>query len=540
MSIAEPILSKQRIEQMHQSKHWLDKTLLNYFDAAVAQFAYKPAVIAYRKGQAEKDIKTYQELAQLSDRLAAGLLKKGVKKGEVVSFQLPNIWEFLVVYLACMRIGAISNPMMPIFREKELSYMLSFAESKVVFAPKLFRGFDHQQLLQKLQPSLPKLEKVCILDDQGLEPFMVDQVTEEDRKQFEDRALSPNEVFLLMYTSGTTGTPKGVMHTANTHDYSARKFIGRTQFNSSETVFMGSPTAHMTGLMYGVSVPFMLGSTTVLLDQWDADVAWKIIHDEKVAFTMGATPFLADLSDSKSLEQCNHDAFRLFVCGGAPVPPALGRRASQRLNVTLMTVWGMTEMGAVTTTLLDDPEEKVFETDGCPYDGTGVRIINQAGDLVADGEEGRLQTRGPGNFVGYLKRPEDYDTDAEGWHETGDLAKIIHSKYIRITGRSKDIIIRGGENIPVAVVENALYQHPAIQDTAIVAKPDERLGERAYCFITLREGQTVTFEQLQEYLLEQGLSKNYWPEFIQILEAMPRTASGKIQKFKLREMAATL
>jgi cyclohexanecarboxylate-CoA ligase len=197
-------------------------------------------------------------------------------------------------------------------------------------------------------------------------------------------------------------------------------------------------------------------------------------------------------------------------------------------------------MGAVTTTLLDDPEEKVFETDGCPYDGTEVRVINQAGDLVQDGEEGRLQTRGPGNFVGYLKRPEDYDTDSEGWHETGDLAKIIHQKYIRITGRSKDIIIRGGENIPVAVVENALYQHPAIQDTAIVAKPDERLGERAYCFITLREGQTVTFEQLQEYLLEQGLSKNYWPEFIQILEAMPRTASGKIQKFKLREMTATL
>jgi len=208
MSIAEPILSKQRIKQMHQSKHWLDKTLLDYFDAAVAQFADKPAVIAYRKGQAEKDVKTYQKLAQLSDRLAAGLLKQGVKKGEVVSFQLPNIGEFVVVYLACMRIGAISNPMMPIFREKELSYMLSFAESKVVFAPKLFRGFDHQQLLQKLQPSLPKLEKVCILDDQGLEAFMVDQVTAEDRKQFEDRALSPNEVFLLMYTSGTRAHQK--------------------------------------------------------------------------------------------------------------------------------------------------------------------------------------------------------------------------------------------------------------------------------------------------------------------------------------------
>ncbi|HIF17403.1 MAG TPA: cyclohexanecarboxylate-CoA ligase [Cycloclasticus sp.] len=537
MSIAKPILSSQRIETMQSTGHWQGKTILDFFDANVAKQGDKTAVIAYGKENNTRVSKTYQELADLSDRFAAGLLKQGIKKGDVVSYQLPNWWEFVVVYLACMRVGAISNPLMPIFREQELSFMLSFAESKLVIGPDTFKKFNHAELLNKLQSDLPSLEAVWSIGDNGLDAYMVEQVTEQDRATFEAVKLTPNDVFLIMYTSGTTGAPKGVMHTSNTHEYSARKFIERSELTSEELILMGSPTAHMTGLMYGVSVPIMLGSTTVLLDQWDADLAWKIIRDEQIAFTMGATPFLADLSDSSAVDDCNHDKFRLFACGGAPVPPALGRRASARLNVNLVTVWGMTEMSAVTTTLLTDSEEKVFETDGCPYDGTEVRVIDQQDAAVENGTEGRLQTRGAGNFVGYLKRPEAHDTDEEGWFETGDLAKIVHEHYIRITGRSKDIIIRGGENIPVAVVENFLYRHDALQDVAIVAKADERLGERACCYITLRPQQSFDLETLKTYLSDEGLSKNYWPEYLEILDAMPRTASGKIQKFKLRDMA---
>ncbi len=540
MTIADPILSNQRIQAMREANYWQDKTLLAFFDEATVKHGNKPAVIAYCKERGTQQSKTYNELLALSDRLAAGLLQNGVGKGDVVSFQLPNWWEFIVVYLACMRVGAISNPLMPIFRESELAYMLGFAESKVVFAPSNFRGFDHAAMFSQLREHLPCIEQVCILAEQGLEPFMVDEVSDAHRAQFEKNQLAPNDVFLLMYTSGTTGSPKGVMHTSNTHEYTARQFISRTQVTSEENVFMGSPTAHMTGLMFGVSMPIMLGATTVLLDQWDPALAWQIIKDEKIAFTMGATPFLADLSESDALESCNHDAFRVFVCGGAPVPPAIGRRAAKRLNLNLVTVWGMTEMSAVTTTLLTDTEEKVFETDGYPYDGTEVRIVDINGEPVVNGVEGRLQTRGAGNFVGYLKRPEAYDTDADGWFETGDLAQILHEKYIRITGRSKDIIIRGGENIPVATIENALYRHPLVQDSAVVAKPDERLGEKACCFVTLKENTDVDLQTIKDYLSSEGLSKSYWPEYLEILSAMPRTASGKIQKFKLRELAEKL
>jgi len=540
MSIVEPILSNERIQKMYHSKQWNDTTMLEYFDQAVAQHGEKTAVIGYLKQTGRQQPISYQQLADLADRLAAGLLKKGIVKGDIVSFQLPNCWEFIVVYLACLRVGAIINPLMPIFRERELSFMLSFAESKLVFSPAVFRGFDHGEMINKLAEDISSLQHVCVIDNNGLEQFMVEQVSDQDRATFAANKVLPNEVFLIMYTSGTTGMPKGVMHTSNTHEYAARKFIERARLTAGENILAGSPMAHMTGLMFGVSALFMLGTTSILLDQWDVDLAWQIIRDENIAFTMGATPFIADLTDSSYAESCNHDNFRVFLCGGAPVPPVIGRTASEKLKLNILTVWGMTEMSAVTSTLLGDSEEKLFESDGCPYAGTEVRILDQQGAELAAGQEGRLQTRGPANFVGYLKRPEAYETDELGWHETGDLAKIVHQKYIRITGRSKDIIIRGGENIPVANVENALYQHTAIQDTAIVAKPDQRLGEKACCFITFRDGKTASFEQIKTFLAEQGVSKNYWPEYIEVLSDMPRTASGKIQKFKLREMAQQL
>lgn len=540
MSIADPVIADDRIQSMVDLGRWRNKTLLNDFDKAVLLHSSKPAIIGYLKDTGAETSVSYQQLADISDRLAAGMLNKGIKKGDVVSFQLPNWWEFVAVFLACMRIGAISNPLMPIYRENELTYMLNFGASKLMFIPDKFKGFDHAQMLESLNQTLPALESICVVGQSSLTPFLVEKVTAEHRAAFDENSLSANDVFLLMYTSGTTGAPKGVMHTPNTHEYAARKYIERTKLSASEVIFMGSPTAHMTGLMFGVTVPLMLGATSVLLDQWDPSLAWKIIHDKNVAFTMGATPFLADLCDSELVASCNQDDFRLFVCGGAPVPPALARRASKKLNVNLMTVWGMTEMSVATATLLTDSEEKLFETDGCPYDGTEIRVVNDQGMAVKHGEEGRLQVRGAGNFVGYLKRPEAYDTDKAGWFDTGDLAKIIHQHYVRITGRSKDIIIRGGENIPVVTLENALYRHPAVQDAAIVSKPDDRLGERACCFMTVRHGDHLTLQDMQAYLLEEGISKNYWPEYLDILNEMPRTASGKIQKFKLRDMAKKL
>jgi cyclohexanecarboxylate-CoA ligase len=334
--------------------------------------------------------------------------------------------------------------------------------------------------------------------------------------------------------------PKGVMHCAYTMLYNIRQFIARTRMTGDDVVFMGSPLAHQTGFMYGMWLPLILQTKMVLLDQWQGDTAWGLIAEESASFTISATPFLADLTHSPRAAQCNSERFRLFVCGGAPIPRVLAETAAATLQINLMPIWGMTECGAITSTELDDPAEKIFGTDGVPLPGCRLAIRDSNGNPVPIGQEGLLFEYSPSTFVGYLKRPEAYDVDADGYFDTGDLARMDADGYIRITGRTKDIIIRGGENIPVVEVENVLYKHPATVDVAIVAMPDERLGELGCCFVTLAEGANLTFADLRAFLIENQIAKNYWPEHLEVIVEMPRTASGKIQKFQLREIAKTL
>src|SRR5690606_18989210 len=268
----------------------------------------------------------------------------------------------------------------------------------------------------------------------------------------------------------------------------------------------------------------ILGAKLVLQDIWNAEEAARLIQDEGVTYTMGATPFLADLTNSAAVERYDLSSFRTFVSAGAPIPRVLVERATRRLGAFVHSGWGMTENGYVTGTRREDPPEKVFGTDGVPIRGMEVRVVDHDGRPLPAGEEGRLQARGSSNFVGYLKRPDRYDTDAEGWFETGDLARMDADGYIRITGRAKDIIIRGGENIPVVEVEELLYRHPAIQDAAIVGMPDARLGERGCAFVTLKPGARLTFEEMIAFLEEQRMAKQYLPERLEIVEEMPRTA----------------
>jgi cyclohexanecarboxylate-CoA ligase len=231
---------------------------------------------------------------------------------------------------------------------------------------------------------------------------------------------------------------------------------------------------------------------------------------------------------------------RTWVCAGAPIPRVLVEAATKRLGAKILSGWGMTENGALTVTRPDDPPEKVFDTDGLPLHGHEIRIVDAEGRPLPPGAEGELQARGPGSFVGYLKRPQLFGTDAEGWFGTGDLARMDEDGYVRIVGRSKDIIIRGGENIPVVEIEGLLYRHPAVQDAAIVAMPHERLGEQGCAFVTPKPGRALSMEDVKAWLEKHGVAKNYWPERLEVVEAMPRTPSGKIQKFKLRETARAL
>ncbi|MEM7408252.1 MAG: AMP-binding protein, partial [Pseudomonadota bacterium] len=446
---------------------------------------------------------------------------------------------------ACVRLGAVTNPLMPIFRARELEFMLAFANTKAIVIPREFRGFAYEPLIDGLRAQLPDLEHVFVVGGEGdnaFEPALSDRPWEEEVDDL-DAILAagrpePNDVIEYCYTSGTSGQPKAVMHTSNTL-VSCIEGAFPLNVDASTVVLMGSPLAHQTGFIYGMLMPFVLGGRAVFMDIWNVPQAVRLIHDQQVTLTMGATPFLSDLTESNLLERYPPDSLQIFICAGAPIPRPLVRAGTERLGASIVAGWGMSENGLVSATLCGDPEAKVLGTDGVPCPGMELRVVDDDKQVVANGIDGQLQVRGAANFVGYLKRPEAYSVDAEGWFDTGDIARMDDDGYITITGRAKDILIRGGENVPVAEVESALFDHPAVAKVAVVGKPDPRLGERGCAFVTLNPGHAFGFDDMVEHLSEADFTKNYWPEHLVVLDEMPMTPSGKIQKFKLRDLAAT-
>ncbi len=535
------VLISPRRAAMIRDGHWHDRTINDDLDACVAQCPDKLALTAGSLDNATVRRFTWRELAAIADRVAVGLARLGVAKNDVVSCQLPNWWQFTVMYLACSRIGAVINPLMHIFRERELSFMLAHGQSKAAIVPKTFRGFDYEAMLAGLRGSLPALQHVLAIGGSGPDSFEA-RLTEPawerepDAQQILRRSRpGPDDITQLIYTSGTTGEPKGVMHSANTLMSNIVPYAQRLRLSNDDVILMASPMAHQTGFMYGLMMPVMLRASAVLQDIWDPKKAIELIRAEKVTFTMASTPFLTDLSKAVVETGQAVPSLRVFLCAGAPIPGPLVEQACSALGAKIVSAWGMSENGAVTTTLIDDDDERSANTDGCPLPGIEVRVVDGAGAPAPTGTPGRLLVRGCSNFGGYLKRQQLNATDDAGWFDTGDLAYLDARGYIRISGRSKDVIIRGGENIPVAEIESLLYRHPAIAQVAIVAYPDERLGERACACVVTKPGQSLDLPGMIEFLKAQKTAVQYIPERLVLLDAMPATPSGKIQKFKLRE-----
>jgi cyclohexanecarboxylate-CoA ligase len=536
------ILIPPRRAAMVAQGFWHDRTINDDLDACVASCPDKLALSALSVESATVTQFTYREMAAMADRIAAGLSRLGIGRNDVVSMQLPNWWQFTLTYLACSRIGAVLNPLMHIFRERELSFMLKHGASKVVIVPKKFRGFDHEQMIAGLKPNLPDLEHVIVVGGAGDNSFekLLSGPKWEEAPGAKDiltrHRPGPDDVMQLIYTSGTTGEPKGVMHSANTAMANIIPYAERLRLGADDVVLMASPMAHQTGFMYGLMMPIMLRSSVVLQDIWDAKKAIELICREGVTFTMASTPFLTDLAKGVGESGLGVPTLRTFLCAGAPIPGPLVGHARKTLGAKIVSAWGMTENGAVTLIKIDDDDERAFNTSGCPLPGVEIRIVDAEGKPLPSSTEGRLFVRCCSNFGGYLNRPHLNNTDGEGWFDTGDLAEIDDRGYVRITGRSKDVIIRGGENVPVVEIETLLYKHPAISQVAIVAYPDERLGERGCAVVVPKLGQAIDLTAVTDYLKAQKVALQYIPEKLVVLSEMPATPSGKIQKFKLRDI----
>jgi len=526
---------------MRAGGYWIDKSYDEFLARIIARAPDKLALLAYRMDRAEGRGLNYAELGDLISRAAASLRRLGIGAGDVVSVQLPNWWEFAVVTLAAFRIGAVVNPLMPIFRERELSYMLDFADSKALVVPRTFRGFDHEAMAVALKPALPRLQHVIVVDGAGPNAFDAALLSTEERigplPAGDIGPLAGDAMAVLMFTSGTTGSPKGVMHCLNTLMACNVALADRFGLDEKDTMLVCSPLGHMTGFAAGMLLGLKIGATVVFQDVWEPKRGVAIMAEDHVTFSAGAATFLTDMCEAVINGAPKPANLRKFLCAGAPIPPALIERVHREIGAVVCSLWGMTESLSSTLTEPERALVKSSTSDGRALDGVAVKVVRADGSAAAVGETGALKVRGAQMALGYFKRPDMEPFDAEGWFDTGDLAYMDEEGYIRINGRLKDIIIRGGENVPIVEIEGLLFKHPAVLAAALVGYPDARLGERACAFLTLRPGHSLDLKAVQAYMEENKVAKQYWPERVVIAEDLPKTPAGKIQKFQLREQA---
>jgi 3-phosphoshikimate 1-carboxyvinyltransferase len=554
--LSAPILRPDRAAQLT-----LDELLVRHARQS-------PLGLAAIETREERDVTlTWQELLDRVDRTAMLLVRLGVRPGERVAFQLPNCIEFVVIALATLRVGAICCPLMPIFRERELAFCLRRSRARVLFIPDEARGrYPAGEIVSVLAEAsvfsgdLPiRLEHVVVSasgrkthplpapDNQnGSVQWLRFQEAiaeiEVDFEALDARRTTPTALAQLLFTSGTSGEPKGVLHRNDVLMRAAAMEVEHLGLGGEDRIFIPSPLAHQTGFLYGMWLAILMGVPQILQSVWNAERALRALNDWDGTFVQAATPFLADLVKAVEDGARPPAALRIFVATGAAVPRGLAERATRILGTAVCGGWGTTESGLGSLSAPSDEPAKVWGTDGRALRGIGLRITNPAGHTLPAGEEGHFEVRSPTMFDGYADRPE-WTAAAftpDGWFRSGDLGVMDESGYIRITGRVRDVINRGGEKIPVAEMEQLLSDHPAVADIAIVAMPDARLGERACAFAVLRDKAQFDFDRMQHYLDACQVAKQYWPERLEIVADLPRTPSGKVQKYVLRERAKTL
>jgi cyclohexanecarboxylate-CoA ligase len=483
---------------------------------------------------------TWAELWERSGRAAATLLSFGVQPGDAVAYQLPNRLEFLTLTLGALRIGAVCEPLMPIFRERELGFMLAESAAPVLIVPGRFRGHDHGEMAHELIEELEAIRALIVLHDDD-EPGS--EASDPNEPAVAARRPHPSAIAQLLFTSGSTGEPKGVLHRHEVLDRAADAHIAHFGLRADDVIYTPSPLAHQTGWLYGMWIAWRLGATQVIQESWEPEIAFDAIIRFGVTFTQAATPFLADLvrvAEDRGRVRSVRNPLRMFVATGAAIPRDLARRARDVLDAEVGGGFGTTEscMGAGFVPGLED--ERAWTSDGVALANVSLRVVDEDGGERPPGTEGNFEIGTDTLFAGYLNRPADTAAaiTEDGWYRPGDLATIDADGYLRITGRVKDVINRGGEKVPVAEIEQLLYEHPAVAEVAIVAMADDRLGERACAFVVLADTDTVLgFEAMQAYLDGRRVAKPYWPERLELVSELPRTPSGKIQKFVLREQA---
>ncbi|HBJ0052519.1 TPA: medium-chain fatty-acid--CoA ligase [Escherichia coli] len=526
--------NEQRRAAYRQQGLWGDASLADYWQQTARAMPDKIAVVDNHGASY-----TYSALDHAASCLANWMLAKGIESGDRIAFQLPGWCEFTVIYLACLKIGAVSVPLLPSWREAELVWVLNKCQAKMFFAPTLFKQTRPVDLILPLQNQLPQLQQIVGVDKlaPATSSLSLSQIIADNTSLTTAITTHGDELAAVLFTSGTEGLPKGVMLTHNNILASERAYCARLNLTWQDVFMMPAPLGHATGFLHGVTAPFLIGARSVLLDIFTPDACLALLEQQRCTCMLGATPFVYDLLNVLEKQPADLSALRFFLCGGTTIPKKVARECQQR-GIKLLSVYGSTESSPHAVVNLDDPLSRFMHTDGYAAAGVEIKVVDDARKTLLPGCEGEEASRGPNVFMGYFDEPEltARALDEEGWYYSGDLCRMDEAGYIKITGRKKDIIVRGGENISSREVEDILLQHPKIHDACVVAMSDERLGERSCAYVVLKAPHhSLSLEEVVAFFSRKRVAKYKYPEHIVVIEKLPRTTSGKIQKFLLRK-----
>ena len=529
-----------RAESFRAAGRWRSDTVLDDLRRSAAAHPDKPAIISYAAGSLAR-IVSYRDFAALVDRFAAALLELGVQRRDVVAIHLPNWWMLNPLYLACARIGAVPAPVLPTMGPRELRHVLTTSAAKVCVVADSYQDVDYVTQLDRAAPDTLAHQVVVrttpaasAADYVDFEEFFVRTPWEQTHRLPGLDTLDADDVALLLFTSGTTGAPKAVVHSHNTL-YAAATAVPEAYGLGVDTVSsVPHYMTHLAGLIYNAYLPAILGGTCVMQDNGDMALMLDMIAEHRLSFVYAAPVFVLGLVTEQRKKARDLSSLQYLISGSAPIPPQLISDVRDVLGVELGALWGMTENGGVTVTRPSDPQGWAAHSDGSPVAGAQVRIDAE------DGEElGRLLVRAPSQCLGYLNQREVYLAclDEDGWFDTGDLARPDGRGGIRITGRRNDLIIRlWGTKVPTLEVEAVIVEHPRVREVVLVGYPHPEVPSAdGLCAVLVADGTPPSLEDINSYLDELGMTWHNWPDRVEIRDQLPKNALGKVERGVLRE-----
>jgi len=515
--------------------YWGDRTLLDYWNESVRKFGDREYVVDDRGSRL-----TYREVDEKAGAIASYFTEMGIISNDVVSIQIPVWSEFVLFTIACIKVGAVINPIAICYDGNEIARLMNRSGSKIYICPTWHHGTDYEEQILSVKEGIEGLENIVLLDnlmDKKSSLVTLKEILGRYQPLESGARAGSNDIAAVLWTSGTTGDSKGVMLTHNNIIFSEKYFNRELGLTKDDIMFMPAPLNHATGFHHGIIAPMLNGAKVVLQYKFKGKDAVDLINSEKCTYSMGSTPFIFDILDEIKKGKTYLGSLKFYLCGGSPIPSDMVKRA-YGYGIKLCEVYGSTESAPHAFIRPEEALTYMGSISGIPMEGVDVRVVDDSRMDVPAGIMGEEASRGPNVFVGYLNDRAATDTvlDDEGWFYSGDLCIGGEKNSISVIGRKKDMIIRGGENLNSNLISEYVSTHPKVKDQAVIGMPDERLGERICAYVVLKKGsETLGLDELKQHMKQKIVPKRYWPERVEIIDSICRTDSGKVKKGLLSE-----